>query len=75
MLNYGDALYEVELRRRDIERTHRAVAAAVPVRRERRSLASMFREGLARLGDLLITVGCELEIRYLTEGRATPCAG
>lgn len=77
MLNFGDATYEADLRSRNHDRAWHAnrLPAPQPLAQGRRSLAETFRGAMARLGDLLITVGCELEVRYLTEGRTSACAG
>jgi hypothetical protein len=68
MLNFGDALYEAEIRAQQANPVPRSLA-------RRWSLAATLREGMARLGDLLITVGCELEVRYLAAGHSSACAG
>jgi hypothetical protein len=72
MLNY-DALYEAELRMRAIVNSgHTNPAPKLPA--DDRSVSVRFREWMVRLGDLLIDLGCELQVRFLTESRPRPCA-
>jgi hypothetical protein len=74
MLNFGDAMYEADLHTQAVGRTSEANLAPRSRKSRGFSFADMFREAMARLGDWLINVGCELEVRYLAEGRPTPCA-
>jgi hypothetical protein len=39
-----------------------------------RSFSVRFRDWMVRLGDLLIDLGCELQVRFLTESHPRPCA-
>lgn len=71
MLHFGDSVYEADLRRDvglETETRHltRLVAAdKVPSRRAFWTERSQ--RLLARLGDLLVDVGCELQSRYAVE--------
>jgi hypothetical protein len=74
MLAMSAETYEAELRARKI--AHAGEVNPAPRLRQTRRLPlkATFRDAMARLGDFLINVGCELEIRYIADGSPTPCA-
>jgi hypothetical protein len=74
MIHVGDFVYEAELRKNELDRVAR-LARAQGLQRGESSLVEGYRRFLVRVGDLLVTLGCELQTRYMSERRPTACAG
>jgi hypothetical protein len=68
MLHFGDSVYEAELRRGAVleKEAHRlaGLSAAEGVTEEYSLWAEQGRRLMARLGDLMVDWGCELQNRY-----------
>jgi hypothetical protein len=73
MIGLGDVIYEAEIRPKQIAEMRKR-QPALPVRRRSPSLAMAYRRWMARLGDLLVSLGCALQTRYVAEGQPTACA-
>lgn len=75
MLHFGDSVYEAELRRDvsvEVEEYRLArLASAEQVAERRSTWAEGSRRLMARLGDLLVDWGCELQSRYTAESSTT----
>lgn len=75
MLHFGDSVYEAELRREAVLENDcyrlAGSAAAEGVAKQRSAWAEQGRRLMARLGDLMVDLGCELQNRSAPESSTT----
>jgi len=75
MLHFGDSVYEAELRREavleNVGNRLAGPAAAEGVTKPRSAWAEQGRRLMARFGDLMVELGCELQNRYAAESSTT----
>lgn len=74
MITFADYLYEAERRKEEIAQAeqHRLRRQ---ISKQNLQVANGRLRLLARLGELLVTWGCQLQTRFAAEGNANPCPG
>jgi hypothetical protein len=72
MTTYTEYLFQVERRKAEVRQAERDYLR-YQIAGHSVSTWKGYQRLLARLGELLATWGCQLQMRYLTEGRASPC--